>query len=163
VSSYPKSNAAVRKALELDPTLARAHAILAGNETEYDWDLAGGEAEYRKALALDPNDATVHQFYAFDISQIGGREQEALAEINLAHHLDPRSSVITADVANIDVFARRFDDAIAVCKKLEADDPTFSGTHEVLALSYWGKRVYPQVIEDTPATSFARRFGPDRG
>ena len=51
---YPKSNAAARKALELDATLARPHAVLGGNEMEYDWDFAGGEAEYKKAFELDP-------------------------------------------------------------------------------------------------------------
>jgi len=54
----PKSNAAARRALELDPLLAHPHAVLGSNEMEYDWDFAGGEAEYRKAFELDPNDAT---------------------------------------------------------------------------------------------------------
>ncbi len=40
--NFPKSNAAARKALELDATLARPHAVLGGNEMEYDWDFAGG-------------------------------------------------------------------------------------------------------------------------
>jgi TolB-like protein len=53
---YPKSNAAARKALELDPTLARAHAVLGANEMQHDWDFAGGAAEYKKAFELDPND-----------------------------------------------------------------------------------------------------------
>jgi len=44
--NYPKSNAAARKALELDATLARSHAVLGTNEMEFDWDFAGGEAEY---------------------------------------------------------------------------------------------------------------------
>src|SRR5262249_34630174 len=78
---YPKSNTAARRALELDPSLARPHAVLGSNETEYDWDFVGGEAENKKALELDPNDATAHWFYAFDLGMIGGREQEALAEI----------------------------------------------------------------------------------
>src|SRR6202790_4701985 len=68
----PKSNAAARKALELDPTLAHPHAVLGGNYMEYDWNFAAGEAEYKKALELDPNDATARQWYAQDISWIGG-------------------------------------------------------------------------------------------
>src|SRR5438477_2532866 len=84
-SDYPKSNAAARKALELDATLARPHAALGASEMEYDWDFAGGEAEYKKAFELDPNDAMVRDYYAWDISMIGGREQEALAEINRGH------------------------------------------------------------------------------
>src|SRR4029077_9980081 len=42
--SYPKSNAAARRALELDPSLAHPHAVLGSNEIEYDWDFVGGEA-----------------------------------------------------------------------------------------------------------------------
>src|SRR5215471_16760781 len=60
---YPKSNAAARKALELDASLARPHAVLGTNEMEFDWDFAGGEAEFRKAFELDPNDATAHHWY----------------------------------------------------------------------------------------------------
>jgi hypothetical protein len=52
--NYPKSNTAARKALELDATLAPPHAVLGGNEMEYDWDFAGGEAEYKKAFELGP-------------------------------------------------------------------------------------------------------------
>ena len=42
--NYPKSNAAARKALELDSSLAHPHAVLGSNEIEYDWNFAGGEA-----------------------------------------------------------------------------------------------------------------------
>jgi eukaryotic-like serine/threonine-protein kinase len=89
--AFPKSNAAARRALELDATLARPHAVLGLIEMAYDWDFAGGEAEFKKALQLDPNDATAHQWYAEKIAMIGGREQEAIAEVNRAHKLDPLS------------------------------------------------------------------------
>jgi serine/threonine protein kinase len=145
---YPKSNAAARKALELDSTLARPHASLGSNEMDYDWDFAGGEAEYKKAFELDPNDATAHQWYAHDIGFIGGREQEALAEVNRAHQLDPLSPSISFEVGEVHMRARRFDEAIAVCKKLANDDPTFAMAHRCLAHAYWGKRTYPQVIEE---------------
>src|ERR1700716_2783553 len=116
--NYPKSNAAARKALELDATLAYPHAVLGSNYMEYDWDFAGGEAEYKKALELDPSDAGAHWLYSFDLAMLGGREQEAVAEINRAHQLDPMSAVISAWAGLIHIKARRFDEAIAVCKKV---------------------------------------------
>jgi len=149
--AYPKSNAAARKALELDATLAQPHAVLGRNEMNYDWDFAGGEAEFKKALELDPNDATAHQWYAVGIGQIGGREQEALAEINRAHQLDPLSPVIGGVVGLIHTLARQYDETVAVCKKVVSEDPTYALAHRNLAYAYWGKRMYPQVIEEWKA------------
>ncbi len=146
---FPKANAAARKALELDTTLAHPHAVLGANEMDYDWDFAGGEAEYKKALALDPSDATAHHWYANDIALIGGREQQALAEINRAHQLDPLSPVISESVGYVHIWARQYDEAIAVCQKVANENPTFGIVHdECLAPAYWGKRVYPRVIAE---------------
>jgi tetratricopeptide (TPR) repeat protein len=128
--------------------LAVAHAVLGGNEMEYEWDFAGGEAEFKKALGLDPNDGTAHWFYAFDLGIIGGREQEALAEINRAHQLDPLSSVIGVVVGDVHMWARRYDEGIVVCKKMANEDPTFAEAHFCLASAYWAKRMYPEVIKE---------------
>jgi serine/threonine protein kinase/tetratricopeptide (TPR) repeat protein len=143
---YPKGNAAARKALELDPTLARPHVFLGAIEMEYEWDFAGGEGEYKKALELDPSDATAHSWYAWDIAMIGGREQEAFAEINRAHQLDPLSPIIKVDVGFVQIRARQYDEAILECKKVAHEDPTFAYTHHCLAQAYWAKHMYPQVI-----------------
>jgi adenylate cyclase len=113
---FPKSNAAARKALELDSTMAHPHAVLGNNEMDYDWDFAGGEAEFKKSFELDPNDGTARQWYADDIAMIGGREQEAVAEVNRAHELDPLSLVITRVVGSVHVWKRQFDEALAVCR-----------------------------------------------
>jgi serine/threonine protein kinase/tetratricopeptide (TPR) repeat protein len=151
--NYSKSNAAARRALELDATLAHPHAVLGQSEMYYDWDFAGGEAEYKKAFELDPSDATAHLFYAFDIAMIGGREQEALAEANRAHRLDPLSPIISYAVGFTHLKARQYEEAIVVCKKLADENPTFAQAHACLARAYWGKRMYPQVIEEWKAYS----------
>jgi len=145
---FPKSNAAARRALELDPTLAHPHAVLGMNETQYDWDFAGGEAEFKKALQLDPNDATAHQWYAESIDRVGGRRQEAIAEIDRARQLEPLSPVISRVLGGILVTARQSDKAIEVCQKLANENPTFAIAHDCLAQAYWAKRMYPQVIEE---------------
>ena len=143
-----KSNAAARKALELDATLAGPHAVLGNNEIE-EWNFAAGEAEFKKAFELDPNDATAHQWYAADIGTLGGREQEAIAEMNRAHQLDPLSLEISSEAGAIHFFARQYDEMNAVCKKVVVENPAFAGGHRCLADSYWLKRMYPQAIEES--------------
>ena len=149
--TYPKSNAAARKALELDATLAHPHAVLGSNEMEHDWDFAGGEGEYRKSFELDPNDAWAHLWYAFDIGMIGGREQEALAEANRAHQLDPLSPSNSWQVGDVHGILRHYDEAIVVCKRLANENPTYAMAHFCLARAYLGKRMYPQFIEEWKA------------
>ena len=147
---YPKSNAASRRALELDPTLAQPHANLGSNTIEYGYDFAQGEAEFKKAFALDPNDATAHQWYAEDLAALG-KIQEGLAEGARAHELDPLSPIIAATPARVHLSARQFDDAIVEAKRVAAENPTFPVAHLYLAEAYWGKGMYPQVIEEWKA------------
>ena len=50
MEAFPKAKAAAVRALEIDPRLANAHAILAFVRLVYDWDWQGAEAESRRAL-----------------------------------------------------------------------------------------------------------------
>ena len=143
----PKSNAAAEKALELDATLARPHAVLAGNKYD-NWDFSGGEAEFRKALELDPSDATAHQWFSEKLSNIGGRAQEAIDEANRARQLDPLSPIIGYQQAAAYAADRQFDKAIEICKKVIADNPTFGRAHSGLAGLYWAEHKYPQAIQE---------------
>src|SRR5262249_4781180 len=129
-------------------SLAHPHAVLGSNKIEYDWDFAGGEAEYKKAFELDPNDATAYHWYAEDISWIGGREQEAIARAYHAFELEPLSPVIEVTVGTVYNAARRSDLAISVCKKLASQNPTYAGAHLCLAQSYWEQGLYQKVIDE---------------
>jgi len=51
----------------------------------------------------------------------------------------------------VHVSVRQYDQAIEVCKKLANENPTFAPAHLCLAEAYWGKRMYPQVIEEWTA------------
>jgi serine/threonine protein kinase/tetratricopeptide (TPR) repeat protein len=149
----PKSNAAAQRALELDPTLARAHAVLGLNKGSYDWDFPGAEAEFRKALNLDPSDATAHQWFSIHLGSIGGRAQEAIDEANRAHQLDPLSPIMA--VAQMEAYgtARQFDKAIEIGTKLITENPSFAAGHSFLAIVYWGDHKYPQAIQEMNAAA----------
>jgi len=144
----PKAAAAAKKALELDPALAHPHAVLGGLMMEYNWDFAGGEAEFRKAIELDSSDATAHQWLSEGLSEIGGRAQDAIDEGTRAHQLDPLSPIIAAQAAYAYTYARQYDKAIDLFKKLIADNPNFGRAHSELAYTYWGAHKYPEAIQE---------------
>ena len=144
----PKAAAAAKKALELDPALAHPHAVLGGLMMEYNWDFAGGEAEFRKAIELDLSDATAHQWLSEGLSEIGGRAQDAIDEGTRAHQLDPLSPIIAAQAAYAYTYARQYDKAIDLFKKLIADNPNFGRAHSELAYTYWGAHKYPEAIQE---------------
>jgi len=144
----PKADAAARKALELDPTLASPHAVLAADKAGIDWDFASGEAEFRKALELDPSNATTHQWYSEMLDGLSGRTKEAIDEINRAHELDPLSPIIASSRGIAYASDRQFDKAIETLKRVTADNPTFGRAHSQLAVAYWAEHKYPEAIQE---------------
>lgn len=102
----PNARAAALKALEIDDSLAEAHAALAVVAENYDWDFKRAEKEYRRAIELNPSYATAHQWYAECLS-FEGRSDEALAESARALQLDPLSPIVAVDNGAALYFARR--------------------------------------------------------
>ena len=62
--SFPKAKAAAMKALELDDTLAEAHAAASICRISLDWDWPSAEREFKRAIELNPNSALSHRRYA---------------------------------------------------------------------------------------------------
>ena len=54
---FEKARVSARKALDLNPNLARAHLALGSVQQAYDWDWLAADASFDKAIALDPGDA----------------------------------------------------------------------------------------------------------
>jgi len=105
----PKVFAAARKALELDPQLVEAHALLAQTSAR-NWQWPEADAEYQRAIELSPSDAGVHADYAYWFLW-QGRTQEALSWARRAQELDPLA-LHGIEVGWILFHARRYDEAI---------------------------------------------------
>ncbi len=121
--SRQKTVVAARKALELDPELAEARALLA-NALQKDWHLTEAEVEYRRAIELSPSDAAAHSGLA-DWLLCQGRTEEALASARRAQELDPLA-FDGVQVGWILFQARRYDQAIRELRTAlitEPEDP----------------------------------------
>jgi TolB-like protein/Tfp pilus assembly protein PilF len=104
----PRVISTARKALELDPNLAEAHALLA-DVLQEQWHWREAETEYRRALELNPNDAdTRGRFAVWLVSQ--GRTEEAVDSVRRGRELDP-IAVPGALVAWILFQSRRYEEA----------------------------------------------------
>src|SRR5262249_45626368 len=88
LEGMPKVRAAAMKAIELDDSLAEAHASLGLVKFFYDWDWEGSENEFKRALEMNPNLAEAHAGYAGLLIARGLRD-EALLETKKALELDP--------------------------------------------------------------------------
>ncbi len=122
----PKAISAARKALELDPGLADAHALL-GEMYQLQWQWAEAQAEYKRALELNPNDAVAHLGLA-NWLLCQGRTEEALAWSRRARELDPLG-VTGLSNGWILFQARRYDEAIGELRSVLAVHPDYATAH----------------------------------
>jgi serine/threonine protein kinase/tetratricopeptide (TPR) repeat protein len=144
--SFPKAKAAAMKALELDDTLAEAHAALAYGKL-FDWDWVGAEREFKRAIELNPNSALSHQRYAESL-KMRMRFNEAMTEAKRALELDPLSPEITAGVGGVYVFTRRYDEAIAQYQKALDLNPDLPAIRAELSWAYAMKHMYAQALAE---------------
>jgi len=140
----PKAEAAARKAVGLDESLADAHYALALSKREA-WEWASAEREYQRAIELNPNLAAAHLRYAFYLSLVG-RHKQAIAQIERARELDPLSSAVNANVGYVLYLARQYDEAIESLQKTRELDRDFPPTQNVLGFTYAAKGMYAKAI-----------------
>jgi serine/threonine-protein kinase len=131
--SYPKAEAASRKALSINESLAEAHTSLAFVSYRYYLKWAEAEQHFKKAIALNPNYATAHQWYAGYLAAVR-RLDEAVVEGKTAHELEPFSLTIYSDYIRDLYYAGRLDEARKESLKLVELDPSFVRAHYELGL-----------------------------
>ncbi len=140
-----KGKALALKALELDPSLAEAHASLAWATVHYDYDFLAAEREYERSLELNPRYATAHGWFGLYLGAVG-RFEEAFTELKRALCLDPLSLIINASLAWVYLCARRYDQQIEQSEKTLDLDPSFQVARWTLAVGYLQKAMYEQAI-----------------
>lgn len=125
----PKAKAAATRAIELDDTLAEAHASLGYVAFIFDWDWARAEREFRRALELNPSLPRAHAGYAEYLLFVDHRTDEGLQELQRAYALDPLLPLSHGDRAWLLFLARRYNESIEAARKVGHDD-------HIQALSY---------------------------
>jgi TolB-like protein/Tfp pilus assembly protein PilF len=146
--AYPKAKEAATKALEIDETLAEAHASLAFSLAIYDWDWPAAEREFKRALELKPGYANAHHWYGLLYLVARGTLDEAIAAVRRAHELDPLSLTISTNIGMLLYMARRYDQSIEQYQQALEMERHFAYTHWQLALTYEQKALYEEAIAE---------------
>jgi len=132
--AYPQARAAANKAIELDDTLAEAHASLAFVLAQ-DWDFAGVQREQRRSLELNPDLAPAHTGKII-FNLVRCRFDDAIAAAKRAIELDPLSVAPAFFLGLAYHSAGRFDAAVEQMRKAVEIDPSNLRTHANLADAY---------------------------
>jgi len=148
---YTEARNAATKALEIDSTLAEAHAVLGeiAQDQYYDW--AGAEKHFRLAIKLDPSYPTAHHWYSGTLEYLS-RFDEALSEAKRAQKLDPLSLIINTNVGEVLYSMRQYDRAIMQHRSTLALDPNFPWAHLSLAQVYEVQGKFDEAIPEFEAT-----------
>ena len=145
--AFAKATAAVDKALEIDDTLAEAHASLAHIKFQYDRDWAGAEREFKRAIELNSNYADAHHWYALCLMWMG-RQDEAVGQIQAARELDPLSLPINANLGWILAVGGRYEQAIDQSRKTLEMDPNFALARYRLGQTYVLAGNYSEAVAE---------------
>lgn len=126
---------AAERALELDPRLAEAHAVLGRISYSFDWDPEAAEPRMRRALELTPNDPFTLHCFSMMLAQ-EGRFPESFSLNERLMAQDPVSTLTNRDRAVILYLARRYEESIAQARKTLELDSRFTQAYWPLWRSY---------------------------
>ena len=113
---------AVRKAMDVNPRLAAAHAQQASIQVALG-DMEGAETSFKQALQLDPDDSATVAEYAFFLRD-SFRADEAIPLIEAALVNDPLSTELLFQLGKAEMHAGRPERLVEISAKIRAIDPS---------------------------------------
>jgi serine/threonine-protein kinase len=134
--AMPKAKVAVRRAIELDETVAEAHATLGVILALYDWDWSGAEREMLRSIELNGASPVCRDGFAFYYLRPVGRIEEAINETQQALSLDPLSILFRVHLAFLFYLQRKHEHSIAQFRKVLEMSPQYYLAHAMMGNVY---------------------------
>src|SRR3989440_4440433 len=145
--AFSKAKEAALKAIEMDDSLAEAHASLGLVHYHYDWDWAAAEKEFKRAIELNPQSAQSYTLYTHFLSGMR-RFEEAKKFGARALELDPLSVSNYWFLGWGAIYAGRYDEAIAHYSKAAELDPNNPWTRWFFGRAYLLKGMPQRAVEE---------------
>ena len=151
--AWAKAKAAAEKALQIDETLAAAHASLALVAYQSEWNWSNAEKEFKRALELDPGSSSTYEpspsstyhWYAHYLMTVG-RTEESLRAGRRALELDPLDLANNAHVGWHYLWTHQYDRAVEPLQKAIELDLTFPVPQWYLGMVYEQQGAFQDAI-----------------
>jgi TolB-like protein/Tfp pilus assembly protein PilF len=153
-----KVKQAAYKAIQLDNSLAQAHAALGFAEMMIDRDYQAATNRFEQAISLNPNYASAHQWYS-ELLHLAGETEAALKEIEKSVALDPLNLVINMNEARYFMRSGEYKKAISYAKKILELNPDFQMAHGVLYGAYYEADNLKASFEHFVQSEYAAMLG----
>ena len=140
-----KAEAFALRALELDDSLAEAHAALAEVRIYHDWDIEGAGQAFNRALELNPNLAHARGHYSWYLA-LEHPEEIAFPELERARGLDPLNPVMSAWLGWRLLWAEAWDRALDEGRRSIELYPDFPIGHYVMGCAYTGQGKLEEAV-----------------
>jgi TolB-like protein len=145
--AFPKAEAAIQKALEINPENPESYSIRSWIQFYYHMDIKGAMEGFEKAILLQPRFSDTFRIKAYMHSMIGQTERAVFCA-EKAFELEPMSFNISFSLGDIYRRAHYFDKALQVLTDLEEKYPDSRIVKETLGIVYFsiGKKEKARAI-----------------
>jgi tetratricopeptide (TPR) repeat protein len=147
------------RALDIDGSIAEAHASLGLFHINHGWDFEQGEKELKKAMELNPNYVPAYHWYAV-LLNFQLRYEEGIVVIRRALALDPYSLVIRQSVGVTLFGLGRHEEALDMLRRVEEESPGLPSVHYWLAVVNLAQSKYSEAIEQAKMEVSLDNFDP---
>jgi TolB-like protein/Tfp pilus assembly protein PilF len=144
--AMPLARAAARKALDMDPSLPEAHAVLGAIAAVYDYDWREAERQFHAAMRSDPVPPLVRHWYSFFFLGPLGRSAEAIEQNQRALEQDPLNLVFRLALAIALRANGRFEEAEMQLRQVLEIEPHFSVALMVLSIDRWRRNALDEAV-----------------
>ena len=167
MNAFPVARRYATRALELDPSLAEAHASLGFVELYFDWNWSAADMGFQRSIALDPGYPATHQWYGIYL-MAAARPVDALAHMQRARQRDPLSLSINTDIGFCHYYTGQYEEAAKQLQFVIELSSEFPPAHLWLGRTYQELGRYDDAVAafrrvedrlpDWPIPSAARGF-----
>ncbi len=144
--AMPQMREEARKALEIDPALPEAHAMLGIVAGVYDYDWKEAERRFHLAMAHDPVPPRVRQWCGFMYLLPIGRAEEAVQQCELGVQEDPLNVIARTSLGAALLNAQRLADAQAELHKVLEFEENHPSPSLFLALTYARQEKWTEAL-----------------